>query len=181
MTHAPRLDFFDLSSLLNSPQLDLSNLLRLQTLLNPEALRLALSILSSSNNENPNALLQKIQQNQFLNSHHFVPQQTPSNNTLQNHGNNMTNSSGQNQMFQDYVPTTSDQSFPTNNVSSSFFYGASSQIKGDFSENSSFDSVLSTPSTSTLFNGSIEEEKESFCSNLLRFEIPESLDLDDFM
>ncbi|KAL8506694.1 hypothetical protein ACS0TY_017553 [Phlomoides rotata] len=204
VTHAPRLDFFNLSSLLNSPQLDLSNLLRLQTLLNPEALRLALSILSSSNNENPTALLQKIQENQFLNSDHahnlqfqpnqfenLVGEQTPSNVTtlpLPNQGNNMghvslvssTTSSSQNQMFQDYVPTLSDQNLPSNQ-SSSFFYGASAQIKGDLSENSSFDSVLSTPSTSAFVNGSIEDEKESFCSNLLRFEIPESLDLDDFI
>ncbi|KAJ4847881.1 hypothetical protein Tsubulata_011606 [Turnera subulata] len=50
-------------------------------------------------------------------------------------------------------------------------------------------SVLSTPltspaplnSSSTFVNSSTEDERESYCSSLLKFEIPESLDLEDFM
>lgn len=107
---------------------------------------------------------------------------------------NFNNNSFQNQpqMFQD-------------NLAPSFGYGVS-----DLSENSSFDqsmnssgnntnnnghsfsfdSVLSTPlssppamnsaPTTTLVNVGGEEERESF-SNLLGFEVPESLNLDDFM
>ncbi|KAI3465680.1 hypothetical protein Pfo_022343 [Paulownia fortunei] len=201
VTHAPRLDLLDLSSLLNSPQLNLSNLLQLQTLLNPEALRLALHLLSA-NNENPNILLQKLQENQFLDSYELqnqapvfqpnqfenvISQQIPSNLTTSSFPNqtqsiqgNMghfsmdsTNSSGQ--IFQDYLTTTTtaaSESLPT--TLSSFFYGVSDQMKADLSENSSFDSVLSTPlsspaplnSASTFINGSTEEERESFCSNL---------------
>ncbi|KAK6142501.1 hypothetical protein DH2020_022849 [Rehmannia glutinosa] len=215
VTHAPRLDFLDLSSLLNSPQLNLSNLVRLQTLLNPEALGLALHLLSSSNNENPNFSnpnhngLQYdqapiFQPNQFEN---VVNQQIPSNHntpSFQNQtqslqGNmghfsmNSTNSSDQ-MLVQDYLTnsTTTSEGLPSTNLSSFFNGVLSDQMKGDLSsENSSFDnSVLSTPlsspaplnSASTFINRSTEDEREiSFCSDLLRFEIPDSLDLDDFM
>ncbi|XP_057796563.1 transcription factor MYB41-like [Salvia miltiorrhiza] len=208
VTHAPRLDLLDLSSILGSPQLDLSNLLRLQTLLNPQGLRLALSLLSSSNVENPNILLHKqLQENRLLelDSHHnqapifqpnrfenVVGQQNPSNpedssrpNQPQSVQNNLgqlstTSPSSSGQAFQNYCPT--NENIPIDG--SNFFYGVCDQMKAvaDLSENSSFDSVLSTPSASTFVNGSTEDEKESFCSNLLRFEIPESLDqLDYFM
>ncbi|KAH6776055.1 hypothetical protein C2S52_013616 [Perilla frutescens var. hirtella] len=200
VTHAPRLDLLDLSSILGSPQLNLSNLIRLQTLLNPDGLRLAMSLLSS-NAENPNLLLHKLQENQFLdpqNHQNFQPnqfenvvgQQNPPNLTapsldnqpqlsIQNNVAQLrtTSPSSSGQEFQHYMPTNQD--FPTNQPN--FFYGVSDQMKADLSENSSFDSVLSTPSASTFINGSTEDEKESFCSDLLRFEIPESLELDYFM
>ncbi|KAK4420503.1 Transcription factor [Sesamum alatum] len=208
VTHAPRLDLLDLSSLLTSPQLNLSNLLRLQTLLNPEALTLALNLVAA-NNGNPDGLLQKLQENQtFLNSHHLqnqdntafqqpsqftniVSQETPSNlattpsfpnqnqciQGIMGHFpmNSTDHSNGQS--FQDNLTTATDLS--------SFFYGVSDQMKTDVSENSSFDSVLSSPaplnSASTYINGSTEDERESLCSSLLKFEIPECLDLADFM
>lgn len=197
VTHAPRLDLLDLSSVLSSPHLNLPNLLRLQTLINPEGLRLALSLVSS-NVENPNILMHKLQENQLLDSHNLqnqaplfqpnqfenvVSQQNPSNHTDSSLPNQLQNNLGQlntsspsssGQAFQNYCPT--NESFPNN-----FFHGVSDQMKGDLSENSSFDSVLSTPSASTFINGSTEDEKESFCSNLMRFEIPDSLELDYFM
>ncbi|KAL1567654.1 transcription factor MYB41-like [Salvia divinorum] len=197
VTHAPRLDLLDLSSILSSPHLNLSNLLRLQTLLNP----LALTLLSS-NVENPNILLQKLQENQLLDSHtlnnqtpafqpsqyeNLMSEQNPSNladSSLPNPPQSAQNNLGQ---LHTTSPSSSDQVFqnyyPTNENGSNFFYGVSDQMKAvDLSENSSFDSVLSTPSASTFINGGTEDEKESFCSNLLRFEIPESLDqLDYFM
>ncbi|KAG6385138.1 hypothetical protein SASPL_153966 [Salvia splendens] len=197
VTHAPRLDLLDLSSILTSPHLNLSNLLRLQTLLNP----LTLTLLSS-NVENPNMLLQKLQENQLLDSHNLnnqtptfqpnqfenlINQQNPSNladSSLPNPPQSAQNNLGQ---LPTTSPSTSDQVFqnycPTNENGSNFFYGVSDRMKAvDLSENSSFDSVISTPSASTFINGGTEDEKESFCSNLLRFEIPESLDqLDYFM
>lgn len=212
VTHAPRLDLLDLSSLLNSSHINFSNLLRLQTLINPEALGIALNLLSSTNDQNP------INNNVSLqNPHHQLPNQTP----LFQHDNNQfedflsqqipsssltfqdqsqpiegyighfpendcnTNS----QIFQDCLPSTTTTT--TISESDLFFCGVSDQMKGaDLSENSSFDSVLSTPlsspppplhSGSAYMSGSSENERGRFCSNLLRFEIPESLELDDFM
>ncbi|GFP89535.1 transcription factor myb39 [Phtheirospermum japonicum] len=233
VTHAPRLDLLDLSSLLTSPQLNLPNLLRLQTLLNPEALRLAMSLVSSQN-ENQILLNSQLQgqapivrPNQFEN---IINQQIPSNFTtssFENNNNNnhqsqsvqlgdmghfpvgSTNSSGQ--IFQDNLTNTSDQILPTDNFPSFSNYGINcdqKQMGAELSDNSSFqsfntsssnnnsqnfsfDSVLSTPdlssataqfnSASALINGSTEDERDSFCSNLLRFEIPEGLDFEEFM
>ncbi|XP_057954678.1 transcription factor MYB102-like [Malania oleifera] len=54
----------------------------------------------------------------------------------------------------------------------------------------SFDPILSTPSlssptplnsSSTFVYGSAEDERESYCSRLLKFEIPESLAIDEYM
>lgn len=61
MTHTPRLDLSNLSSILNSAQFNLSNLLSLQTLVNPDVLKLATLLASSQSN----------QENQefFLNNH----------------------------------------------------------------------------------------------------------------
>ncbi|KAK6134836.1 hypothetical protein DH2020_031425 [Rehmannia glutinosa] len=223
VTHAPRLDLLDLSSLLSSPQLNLSSLLRLQTLVNPDALRLAMNLLSSQNDQNQlfNSQLQNqqapvIQPNQFDN---IINQQIPSNDLTTSSFHNpsqslqgdmghfpvgSTNSTGQ--IFQNNLkPITSDQSLPSTDIPS-FCY----QIKADLSDNSSFDqslnhsssstnnnshnfsfdnSVLSTPlssppplnSASGFINGSTEDERDSFCSNLLRFEIPEGLDFADFI
>ncbi|KAL3820979.1 hypothetical protein ACJIZ3_006884 [Penstemon smallii] len=214
VTHTRRLDLLDLSSLINnnSPQLNLSNLIRLQTLLNPDALRLALSLssLNNNNNQNTEVLLQNLQENQLLNNshqlqnHHQAPFIQPNqfeNIINQQIPSNLTTSLIQNQMqgnmghysanFQENsltpTTTTTTTTFP------SYCYD---QMKGDFSENSSFqsmnnsfDSVLSTPmssppplnSASALLNGSTEDERNSFCSDLFKFEIPESLNFDDFM
>ncbi|KAL6554036.1 hypothetical protein OROMI_019709 [Orobanche minor] len=239
VTHAPRLDLLDLSSLLTSPDhLNLTHLLRLQTLLNPEALRLAMSLVSSTHE---NQLLINsgqfqspvvIQPNQFEN---IINQQSLSNFTTspfhdnQSHqslhgdmGNfhvGSTNSKGQ--IFQDSLTptatatgtnttTTSDQSLPTNYLHS---FSISDQMIAELSDISSFpslnttssnnnnnksqnfanDSVLSTPGLSSqvdplnpapvsaIINGSTEDERESFCSSFLRFEMPEGLDIDEFM
>ncbi|KAK6157225.1 hypothetical protein DH2020_011473 [Rehmannia glutinosa] len=215
VTHAPRLDLLDLSSLLSSPQLNLSSFIRLQTLVNPEALRLAMNLLSPQN-ENQlfiNSQLQSqqapvIQPNQFEN---IINQQIPSNDlttsSFQNNSQSLQGNMGHfpvgstnscDQIFQDNLKintSTRDQSLPSTDIPS-FCY----QMKSDsLSDNSSFDqslnysssstntnfsfdnSVLSTPlssspplnSASGFINGSTEDERDSFCSNLLRFEIPE--------
>ncbi|KAL3645417.1 hypothetical protein CASFOL_010597 [Castilleja foliolosa] len=169
VTHAPRLDLLDMSSLLNSTQLNLSNLLRLQTLLNPDSLRLAMTLVSSQNDNQVllNSQLQGhgqiVQPNQFENS---INQQIPSNFTTSSFENNQsqslqsghighfdhvgsTTSSGQ--IFQDII---SDQIIQTDNIQSFSNYG---------------------------INGSTEDERDSFCSDLLRFEIPDSLGFEEFM
>ncbi|KAH6827123.1 MYB-like 102 [Perilla frutescens var. hirtella] len=216
VTHAPRLDLLDLSSLLTSPQLNISNLLRLQTLLNPEALRLAMTLVSSNGSDQAHLPIQ-FQPNHFQNIN--IDQQIPPNNINAASFHNQSQSLAMDsinsspQIFQDnFMPPATNashhQSLP------SFCYDGlsfSDQMRPDLSENSgfdqsmnsnsnssssnnnsqnfSFDSVLSTPlsspptlnSAAPFINGGVEEERESFCSNLLRFEIPESLDFDDFM
>ncbi|KAK8569615.1 hypothetical protein V6N13_046664 [Hibiscus sabdariffa] len=69
VTHAPRLDFLDLSSILsstlcNQSLVSVSNLLGAQALLNPQLLRLANTLLSLKQDNNPEILLQHLQQNQ---------------------------------------------------------------------------------------------------------------------
>ncbi|CAI9757290.1 unnamed protein product [Fraxinus pennsylvanica] len=183
VTHAPRLDPLDLSSsVLNSSDLvNLSNLLRLQTLLKPEALRLAANILAS-NYETPQLLLQKLHENQLLNAQ--MQNQTP---TFQS---NQLGNAFDKQILpcnQSNLPYSSlDQTDLMQSVQESF-HSASEQIGTDLLENLSFNSVPSTPlsspaplnsASSTYIHGSTEDEN---CSDFLKFEIPEGLDIDDFM
>ncbi|KAK6157241.1 hypothetical protein DH2020_011489 [Rehmannia glutinosa] len=170
VTHAPRLDLLDLSSLLSSPQLNLSSLLRLQTLVNPDALRLAMNLLSSQNDQNQLFNSDQLQNHQapVIQPIHFdniINQQIPSNdlttssfpNQSQSMQGNMghfpvgsTNSTGQ--IFQNNLkPTTSDQSLPTDIPS--FCY----QMKSDsLSDNSSFDQSLNYSSSTTNTNLSFD-------------------------
>nr|AGN52109.1 MYB-related transcription factor [Salvia miltiorrhiza]AGN52219.1 MYB-related transcription factor [Salvia miltiorrhiza] len=183
VTHAPRLDLLDLSSLFNSPQLSLLRLL------NPEALRLAATLVSSNGGVDAQLMLNSQLQNQLqaappIQPNHFeniiIDQQIPpniNNNSFHNH------QSQYQQVFQDDL-------MPTANASD---FG---QIRADLSENSSFqsmntnssgsnnnnfNSLSSSPTLNSIGNGGGEDERESFCSDLLRFEIPESLNFDDFM
>ncbi|XP_039046495.1 transcription factor MYB41-like [Hibiscus syriacus] len=77
VTHAPRLDFLDLSSILslnlcNQSIVNVSNLLGAQALLNPQLLRLANTLLSLKQ-DNPEILLQHLQQNQQLSNNNSQP------------------------------------------------------------------------------------------------------------
>ena len=82
MTHAPRLDLLDLSSILSSALSNPSSLISLSTLvgntqalLNLDVLRLS-SILSSLKQENSDLFLQQLQENQLCNSllqNHAIP------------------------------------------------------------------------------------------------------------
>ncbi|PIM97996.1 Transcription factor, Myb superfamily [Handroanthus impetiginosus] len=193
VTHATRLDLLDLSSLLNSPQLNLTNLLHLQTLLNPEALRLALSLLSS-HTENPDILLQKLQENHLLNSQlqnqapivqrpnqfdNIITQQIPNQSqSLQGDMGQIFQNNLSDQCLNSFCNGIPDQFGADLSSDNSSFQSLNSNSSNNNSQNLSFDSVLSTP----LINGSTEDERDqSFCSNLLRFEIPEGLDFDNFM
>lgn len=201
VTHSPRLDLLDLSSLINSAQLNLSNFLGLQTLVNPDVVRLASFL--ASNQENPELVLQKLQENQLYNtqlqnsapiiqSNQFQTpnQEIPSsmNGNIDQFSENLTNLGGQ--IFQENLgPSILNESPVT---PPNYGYCGSDQIKTNVSsENSNFcfDSLMSTPlssstplnSSSTFINSSTEDERESYCSKLFKFEIPESLDFDDFM
>ncbi|XVE66263.1 hypothetical protein DITRI_Ditri08aG0066600 [Diplodiscus trichospermus] len=221
VTHAPRLDFLDLSSILsstlcNQSLLNVSNLLGTQALLNPDLLRLANTLLSLKE-ENPEILLQYLQQNHLCNSqqnlvtssqqsHLQAPIQNASTCTastvpstamlsqtevMQSNGDgfssNMTNLRYPNS--QEYLASST---FSNAFVSQPNYVSCSPNPTIPFpSENSnfSFDSMRSTPissptplnSSSTFVKGcSTDDERESF-SSLLKFEIPESLDINDFM
>ncbi|PQQ06789.1 myb-related protein 315 [Prunus yedoensis var. nudiflora] len=86
-----------------------------------------------------------------------------------------------------YVPCTTS-SDPTNvpDLPENYFQSLNYNRSSDFS----FDSVMSTPyssptglnSSGTYINSSTEDEKESYCSDWWKFEIPESaLDINDIM
>ncbi|XP_009774387.1 transcription factor MYB41-like [Nicotiana tabacum] len=194
VTHRPRLDFLDLSSLFNSTQLNLSSLLGLQALVNPEILKLANSLLISQT-ENPELLLQKIQENQLLNGQ-IQNSQGP------NISNNQTSMFQYNNQLHHQVPeipnctpnvscSSSHQSmngqiFQENMMLPLQYY--SNYSASDATENSTFQSLNNSSnqnsqnfSFDTPLSSGIEDEKESYCSNFMKFEIPESLDFDDFM
>ncbi|KAI5656942.1 hypothetical protein M9H77_25735 [Catharanthus roseus] len=87
VTHSPRLDLLDLSSILNTSvygsssshnQMNLSRLLGLQPLVNPELLRLATSLLSSQRKNQDFPILQnQSQQNQFYSNPQLENHQLP--------------------------------------------------------------------------------------------------------
>ncbi|KAL7000232.1 hypothetical protein U1Q18_001425 [Sarracenia purpurea var. burkii] len=225
VTHSPRLDLLDLSKILHSTHLNLSNLLGLQTLVNPQLLSLATNLLASSSaaaqhHENPEILLQKLQENQIFNTQlqesqiPFQPSKFQIQSPLQGAPPCAAASS--------CVPYASilDQTQLVTGIGMGDFSTSSAElscedlISGGFpamlsdqkmmdpsgkstiqsmnngGQNFTFDSVMSTPmssptpfnSSSTFVNsGSTEDERESYCSSMLKFEIPESLDFDDFM
>lgn len=89
VTHSPRLDLLDISSILSSSIYSPShtNMFGLQPVVNPELLRLAASLLSSQRNQNPNFVHQNVQENHFRNSHqvlenHLVQLQNQDHQTL---------------------------------------------------------------------------------------------------
>ncbi|XP_017970241.1 PREDICTED: transcription factor MYB122 [Theobroma cacao] len=227
VTHAPRLDFLDLSSILSSTLcsqslLNVSSMLGTQALLNPELLRLANTLLSLKQ-ENPEILLQYLQQNQLCDSQqNLVPSLQPSQlqipiqnastcttsnvpctstlSQMQANGegfcSNMTNFSYPNSQ-ENLTSSTLNNAFVSQPIyvqcrpnSTVPLLSENSNFQSlDGSQNFNFDSVRSTPissptplnSSSTFINSSsTDDERESF-SSLLKFEIPESLDINDFM
>ncbi|XP_016476354.2 transcription factor MYB41-like [Nicotiana tabacum] len=212
VTHSPRLDLLDLSSLVNSTQFNLSSLLGLQALINPEIFRIATTLLASQN-ESPELLLQKLQENQLLNTQLQNPegselllQKLQENQLLNAPTQNQLQNFQLNNQFQNQIPEIPTFSTPSNVTCPSsqpmqlghvesylmndqmlppqhYGYCASDasdnstfqSLNNSSNQNISLDSVLSTPLSS------IEDEKESYCSNLMKFEIPASLNFDDFM
>lgn len=204
VTHSPRLDLLDLSSLLNSTQSNLSSLLGLQALVNPDVFRLAYTLLASQNESTPEMLLQKLQENnQMFNSQ--LQNQEGSELLLQKlQQNQILNSQLQNQpqfyQFQNQIQELPN--FTTQNVSQPMQLGHVEEsylmncqmlppqnygnCNSDASDTSTFQSLNNNSSNQNISSDSVlstptENEKESYCSNLMKFEIPESLNFDDFM
>ncbi|CAN4087127.1 unnamed protein product [Withania somnifera] len=191
VTHRLRLDLPDLTSifnpfLYNSSQLNdnLSRLLGVQSQVNPEILRLANSLLSS-HHQNQNFLLQSnFQENQLCNSQ------------VQN----QLSPFGQVSLIQNpiqNIPTCSDLYRDTQVMQQPNVELLSSNILNFGSQNCShnewqyftFGSILptlSTPSSSpTSLNSNSNttselEERESFCS-MLSFDLPNILNIDEFL
>ncbi|KAJ0737134.1 putative transcription factor MYB-HB-like family [Helianthus annuus] len=212
VTHRPRLYLLDLSSILQSASFNLSNLLNIQTLVNPQVLRLATLLASSSSNQENKEL--------FLNNNLCPMNQNSSEQTTNvtstpsliptdqiwnqathmqvNNGqyfpDNLVNLNGQTSQENLLPPYLMDNSIINPNYSE--------QITSQVSDNSSFHpsnsdnnnldmgSIFPTPissstpldSSSMFINGSTtEDEIESYSGNNFSFEIPESLEFDDFM
>ncbi|KAL2473348.1 MYB protein [Forsythia ovata] len=230
VTHSPRLDLLDLStvlnsSLYNSSQLNFSRLLGMQHIINPELLRLATSILSSQTQNQDFLLQNNVEESQISNAHvqNQMPPllqpcqllQTPVQEDqarlmMQSNGENFTQNCPMNEwqssglmpsiLTEDYIPAVTNYGY----------YGQSNQsvmdpppsddqtstFQSNSSNNFSFQSVLSnisspssspTPlhSNSTYINSSSttshEDERESYCSNMLNFDIQDILDVNEFM
>ncbi|KAH7546523.1 hypothetical protein FEM48_Zijuj01G0209800 [Ziziphus jujuba var. spinosa] len=234
VTHAPRMDLLELSSLLsstlynnnnnnnnnNSSQINVPNLLGIGPILNPNLINLATALLScqSTKTSTPTDqfLLQNLQENQQLGqtqinqNQQFQPFQP---NLLQNPirdsqtcttATTTTTSStaflNENQLSQDQNLTNlSDQglfSIPNtgyHNLESYHHHPMENQAFVDPSNcsnsfaNMSFSSLLScAPSSSstplnscsvTYVNSSNEDERDSFCSNLMMYDIHNSLNI----
>ncbi|KAF5755916.1 putative transcription factor MYB-HB-like family [Helianthus annuus] len=202
VTHTPRLDLLDISSILNSAQLNLSNLLNLQTLVNPEVLKLATLLASASNQENLDMLLNNPMNhmNQTLNNQQ-LPNCSSIDTTLPS--TQLLNQESHNQYFSPNMVNMNNQiidqslmppCIPDNHVvlpseSDQFRVPVSEHNYNPTSQNFNFDSVISTPmssptpinSSSTLVNSSsTDDDRETYCS-MFKFEIPEGFEFDDFM
>ncbi|CAN1123967.1 Transcription factor MYB102 [Linum perenne] len=200
VTHAPRLDVLDFSALLGSalcnvtPAASLLSLLagQAQQVFNPELLRLAAALGSLKQESNTNN-----QMNQQTTSSQMIQQQQADVAGFQELNNSVGEVGSHSQQdnlvsvpeefgFWNTIPELAEncQSFQSNGGGFNY-YGNVSNVDS---------SVMSspaqlTPSSSAFVNGggslsnsTTEDERESYCSSLLKFEIPESLELlDDFM
>lgn len=219
VTHFPRLDLLDLSSLLNpmlydAGQLDLSRLLAIEPLVNSELLRFASNLLQSqcqSTNLVP-AQEQQLPNLSTSRQDHLLPPYS--------HLQNLVPSSPQNAHFDSKWQSNSNNNKPAANVCNlgdnfvpaginasyndqmgQFMVPNFAQLEDDDQaldfqipyNMSTHDSVLSTPSPSTTLNNSncstylnssnteLDQDSYSSTTNLFNFEIPDLLDVSDFM
>ncbi|XP_022724195.1 transcription factor MYB102-like [Durio zibethinus] len=240
VTHSPRLDLLDLSSILsssdlyNQSQMNMSRLLGVQSFFNPELLRLATSLMSpqrenQNQNQNQNFLLQNVEENRLCSSqgqNRYQPlvqsnhlptqvQEIPSCNSLNTPcsipfsneaqvmnlnvdqcPSNLTDLSDwqgnaiPSNLTEDYVPLMpnynyygSDQTLAPS-AETSIFHSNNSNQSFSFASVISTRSSSPTPlnSSSTYINScSTEDERESYCSNILKLEIPDILEANEFM
>ncbi|KAG4967660.1 hypothetical protein JHK87_033311 [Glycine soja] len=193
VTHTPRLDLLDMSSILrsvfgNPSLLNMQGLLRAQALMNQGLLKLAstASLLSTINNdENPN-----------LASHNYVQNQVttpPSLDSAQFQFQMPTTQTNNVEVLSGTVANLSCSSSPSgdenlvlqqNQVGLSGNHDALVHSLNNANQNMECDSVLPTPvsspnrlnSSSNYVRSGTDEERDSFFSDLFEFEIPESLD-----
>lgn len=210
VTHTPRLDLLDMSSILrsvlgNPSLLNLQGLLgSAQALMNPELLNLAATAsLLSMKNENQHLASQNPQQLQYQNCQaqsQDAPPQVPlefSQFQTQNQTTNVNGFSGTTTNMADLSCSSSPQNSIPSYLNNENLVLQQNQVdllgnqalvhsQNDANQNMGYDSVLSSPnhlnnSSSTYVNSSTEEERDSYCSDLFNFEIPESLDISDLL
>ncbi|XP_076960085.1 transcription factor MYB41-like [Bidens hawaiensis] len=188
VTHTPRVDLFEFSSILNS--------VNLQSLVNPQVQKLLTILASSSKNVNQELLLDNhiYPMNPYQNHHNTNFNFTPSNlqstllnqrhpmhaNAMQNIPENSLNMSGKNSETSEDILMraclTSDCfSIPNdiNNQSTSSFQASCTDNIISSSQKFSYESVLDSPMSSAtplisssmlINNNSTEDERESYCS-----------------
>lgn len=204
VTHSPRLDLLDLSSILrstlyNSSQMNLSNLLGVQPLVNPELLKLAASLMSSDQRKSPSfspqnsshaiqfsrPQLQQIMQVPNLQEIVQYPEEATTQlvepigselNDQWQSGSILPSNLSQECDFVDHLP-----SFDYCGLDHSYEMTTFGSHNGNNNQNFSLASVLSSPSSSsptqmnsnssTYFTSATEDERESYCSQMLDFEI----------
>ncbi|KAL2495183.1 MYB protein [Forsythia ovata] len=212
VTHTPRLDLLDLSTILNSSlynssQMNFSRLIGMQNLVNPQLLRLA-NLLSSSQLQNQDFLLQNNHMPPLVPPCHQLQNtdiptacttlETPNVPVLsQFRQSDVTNFNSQNCQQNEWQSNQIQDYAPISNYGYDYVYGSdppseTSTFQSNSSNNFSLQSVLSnisSPSSSPTqlhsnsiqitSNSTTEEEKESYCSNLFKFNIPDMLDVND--
>ncbi|XP_054815787.1 transcription factor MYB41-like [Prosopis cineraria] len=201
VTHAPRLDLLEMSSILtsalmtNRSLLHLQSLLGAQALMNPETLKLATTLLAFKN-ESPDLVAQNLQQI-LQDGNHQVDFQASPVSQMPTQTANMREGLSSNiaSMCCSSPVETSLPSYLCENLkpreNGVDLQGNPMQclINNENVQNIGYESVLSTPlssptplnSSSTYVNSSAEEERDTHCSDLFKFEIPESLDISDFL
>ncbi|CAL5200466.1 unnamed protein product [Lathyrus oleraceus] len=202
VTHTPRLDhLFDMSSinilrsaLLGSNPSFLNLLGGAQALMNPELLKLAATATLLNNNNNNNMNLVSQNQQQFNNVANYSSQQQVQNQVslqdqlqipTQTHNNIMSSSNS----AENPNPCYFEEDLISKQYSELFHC-----LNDGNNNNTGYESVISstplsttptpTPlnSSSTYVNSCTEEERDTYCSDIFKFEIPESsLDINDFL
>ncbi|KAH9623521.1 hypothetical protein KSS87_011476 [Heliosperma pusillum] len=239
VTHSPRLDLLDLSSIFaNSPyynnsltsQIHMSRLLGLQQpVVNPQLLKLATSLLSSQQNPNSSLMENYHENGPFSNNSHLqydfnntMTQNTQIEAPIQNPIQTTTTSdtNGEPAFYESQFMNPNFEQYPTNipyfdaqnseQWQSNGFVDMSplnlddshqtvvdprcisddSMVHQNFMSYTS--SVMSTPSssstplnsssnsTSYVYTSGTEDEKESYSSEMIKFEIPDFLDVNQF-
>ncbi|XP_057729819.1 transcription factor MYB102-like isoform X1 [Arachis stenosperma] len=190
VTHAPRLDLLDMSSVLRSALGNPSSILNLQGLLvNPELLKLvATASLLSHQTQNLPQLINagaNSDSQQLLNHQFQIPNQTT--NVIDLVSNNSFATTPSSYLGENLNVSQQNQVDLFENELLQYINNGSSD------QNIGYESVMSTPlstptttpltSSSTYVNSSNieQEERDTYCSEVFKLEIPESLDINDFL
>ncbi|XP_057455433.1 transcription factor MYB41-like [Lotus japonicus] len=203
VTHAPRLDLLDMSNVLrtaltNPAFLNLQGLFGAQSLVNPELLKLAATAtLLSLKNDNTGLISQNPQQiNGIMNCHQVQNQVVPPEFTTSqlqtpiqsnNMAMNMSSSSSPENSNSINPSYFGDGLVPQQYQVDNLQQNLESVYQNMMGYGSVLSTPLSTPGTTTLnspanfANSSAEEERDTYCSDMFKFEIPESLDISDFL
>lgn len=215
VTHKPRLDLLQLYSLLNSSlcnsshQINISSLLGIGSMLNPN---LATSLLSTQSNshdispgnfqehQNDNSQVQNqfqsLQPNQIMDSSpQFLNETQLLQANLEQISTSQTNFNCLNSLQSLWQETGKSANMGESLMPNCGYNEMSNQamMKCSFENISNLglnSSLLSTPSSSTTplqsssttyVNGGTEDERDSYCSNIMMFDIPSALDVNGLL